>query len=152
MGKGEARNVKSEAAKNNDLMEKTFKQKLFMIKLPPKSQWAHISIFSRTGAKGLGRLIWLKHYYVPKWQIAFTLRLNVPKNSDFMEKPLSKSCLELNSLQKSQWAQMPTSLQSGTRGLQRLICFRYYIALTCPNSFITYMRTGGSMIFADVCI
>ncbi len=54
------------------------------------------------GARGLGRLIWLK-YNVQKWQIILTLGLNAAKNTDFMEKASSKSCLELNSSQRGQW-------------------------------------------------
>ncbi len=57
-----------------------------------------------SGARGLERLIQLKYYNVLKWQITFTLRLNSDKNTDYMEKSLDKSCLELHSLQKTQWA------------------------------------------------
>ncbi len=40
-----------------------------------------------------------------------------------------KSCWASNSVQKIQWAHMSTALQSGSRRLQRLICFKYYIIL-----------------------
>ncbi len=42
------------------------------------------------------------------------------------KKALSKSCLELNSLQKSRGAHISISLQSGARGLLRLIGLKYY--------------------------
>ncbi len=42
------------------------------------------------------------------------------------KKVLNKSCLELNSLQKSQVAHMSISPQSGDMGLERLICFKIY--------------------------
>ncbi len=66
-----------------------------------KSHWAHMSISLRNGARRLERLIWLKYYYVQKQQIIFTLRLNAAKNTNFIKKASSKSCLELNSLQKN---------------------------------------------------
>ncbi len=69
-----------------------------------------MSISPRCGAGRLKRLIWLKYYNVQKRQITFTLGLNTVKNTAYMEKASSKSCIELNSLQKSQWAQMSTSL------------------------------------------
>ncbi len=44
-----------------------------------------MSIFPRSKASGLKRLIWMK-YNVQKWQITFTLGLNAAKNTDYMEK------------------------------------------------------------------
>ncbi len=59
-----------------------------------------MSISPQGGARRLERLTWLKYYNVQKRQIIFTLGLNAVKNTDFMKKSSSKSCLELNSLQK----------------------------------------------------
>ncbi len=42
------------------------------------------------------------------------------------KKVLNKSCLESNSLQKSQLARMSISPQSGDRGLETLICLKIY--------------------------
>ncbi len=42
------------------------------------------------------------------------------------KKASSKSCLQLNSLQKYQGAHMSTSTQSGVRELRRLMCLKYY--------------------------
>ncbi len=42
----------------------------------------------------LGRLMRLKYNNVQKWQITFTLGLNAVKNTDYLEKTLSKSCLK----------------------------------------------------------
>ncbi len=91
-----------------------------------KSQRAHMSTSPRSGVRGLQWLIWLKYYNVQKRQITFTLWLDTAKNTDYMEKTSDKSCLELNFLQKSQWAHMSTFPQSGTRGLQRLMSLKYY--------------------------
>ncbi len=58
-----------------------------------------MSISSRSGARGLERT-WLKYYNIQKQQITLSLGLNAAKNTDYMEKASSKSCLGLNSLQK----------------------------------------------------
>ncbi len=39
------------AAKNIDCIKKRFKEQLFRIKLPSKTQWKHISISARSGAR-----------------------------------------------------------------------------------------------------
>ncbi len=67
-----------------------------------------MSISPWGGARVLGRLIWLK--YVQKWQIIFTSGLNEAKIPILWEKGSSKSFLELNSTQKSQWAHMSISM------------------------------------------
>ncbi len=74
----------------------------------------------------LEKLIQLKYYNVQKWQITFTLGLNAAKNNFYVEKGSSKSCLELNFLQKSQWAHMFISHWSGVKELERLILLKYY--------------------------
>ncbi len=51
------------------------------------------------------------YYDVWKWRNRLTLRLNVVENTNYMKKVLNKSCLELNSLQKSQLAHMSISSQ-----------------------------------------
>ncbi len=61
------------------------------------------------------------YYGIWKWGNQLTLRLNFAKNTNYMKKVLSKSCLELNSLQRSQLAHKSISPQSGDRGLKRLI-------------------------------
>ncbi len=67
-------------------MEKRFKEKLFRIKFPAeKSITPHVYLPPGVGARGLGRLIWLK-YNVQKLEIIFTSRLNAAKNTNFMEK------------------------------------------------------------------
>ncbi len=92
--------------------------------------WAHMSITHWNGVTGLIRFIWLKYYNEQKWQIIFTLGLNAAKNNDYMEKSCSKSCLELNSLQKSLQVCMSISHQSGARELERLIWLKYYMYKT----------------------
>ncbi len=51
------------------------------------------------------------------------------KGSTVAKNCSNKSCWELNSVQKTQKAHMFISLRSGARGLQRLICFKYFIVL-----------------------
>ncbi len=67
-----------------------------------KTHWAQMSISPWSGARGFERLMGLKYFYVLKRQITVTLGLNSDKNTDYMEKALSKSCLELHFLQTSQ--------------------------------------------------
>ncbi len=50
-----------------------------------------------------------------------------------MEKTSSKNCLELNSLQKSQWAYMSNSPLSEARGLDRFACSKHYNAPKWKN-------------------
>ncbi len=85
-----------------------------------------MSSSSRSGARGLERLILLKYYNAPKWQIIFTLGLNAAKNNDFMEKSFNKSCLELIPDKKSSGRihLFPLGVESG--GLERLMWLKYY--------------------------
>ncbi len=53
-----------------------------------------MSIFLRSGAKWLERLMWLKYYNVQKWQITFTLGLNAAKNTNYLKNTSRKSCLK----------------------------------------------------------
>ncbi len=61
------------------------------------------------------------YYDVWKWRNRLTLGLDVAENTNYMKEVLNKSCLELNSLQRSQLAHMSISSQSGNRGLERLM-------------------------------
>ncbi len=45
-----------------------------------------MSISSRSGARGLERLPYLKYYDVLKWENRLTFRLNAAKNMDYMKK------------------------------------------------------------------
>ncbi len=68
-----------------------------------KSRLADISMKPRNGARDLERLIWLKYYFVLKWQNIFNLELNTAKSMHHIKKKGSnKSCSELNFVQKSQ--------------------------------------------------
>ncbi len=60
--------------------------------------------------------------------------MNTVKNMIMWKNASSKSCLELNSLQKSQWSHMSISLPlprspSRARVLERLLCSNYYNGL-----------------------
>ncbi len=87
-----------------------------------KSHRVHMSISPRSGARLLERLMWLKYYNVQKRQIIFTLGLNAAKNTDFIKKVSRKSCLEINSLQKSNRLHVTISSWSRARWLKRLAC------------------------------
>ncbi len=58
--------------------------------------------------------------------IRFSLGLNAAENIGYMKKASSKSCSKLNFLQKRQWAHMSTTTRSGTRGIERLLCLKYF--------------------------
>ncbi len=85
-----------------------------------------MSIFSRSRAKGLQSLPYLKYYYIWKWKSRLTLGLNATEITDYRRKASSKSYSELNFVQKSQWVHAFISPKSGDRGLQTLPCFEFY--------------------------
>ncbi len=68
------------------IWKKASSQSCLELNSPQKSEWAHMSTSPRSEASGLGRLIWLKYYFVQKWQITFTLWLDAAKNTDYMER------------------------------------------------------------------
>ncbi len=79
-----------------------------------------MSTYPQSGARGLQRFIWLKYYIVQKCEVIFTLGLKAVKNTDFMEKSSSKSCLELNFQEECQWTHMsisppPPSVELGSK-------------------------------------
>ncbi len=51
-----------------------------------KTQWTHISIFPRSGARGAKHLPFLKYIDVLEWKSRFTLGLNAAKSTDCIEK------------------------------------------------------------------
>ncbi len=51
-----------------------------------KIQWAHMSIFLQSRARGLERLTSLKHCNVQKWENRISLRLDDAKNTLYMRK------------------------------------------------------------------
>ncbi len=71
--------LRLKAAKNTNHIKKCFKQNLFEIEFPPKTQRTYIFIFPSSGAAGLGlfqRRPGLKYYNVMKRESRFTLGLN----------------------------------------------------------------------------
>ncbi len=87
-----------------------------------------MSIFSRSGARGLQRLLSLNR---------FTLGLNAAKNAHQYQKASNKICSELNSVQKSLRVHTSISPISGARGLQRLhfLELLYYNVLEWESRF-----------------
>ncbi len=53
-----------------------------------KTQWTQISTSSRSGARGLHRLSFLKYYNVLESESRFTLGLKAAKNADYIKKML----------------------------------------------------------------
>ncbi len=53
----------------------------------------------------------------------------MPKISLISKNVSNKSSLEFNFLQKTQWVLISISLRSGTKGLEKLICLKYYCVL-----------------------
>ncbi len=95
-----------------------------------------MSICPLCGAGGLKRLVWLKYYIIPKWQITFNLGPNAAKNTHYIEKKASnKSRLELNLIQRSPQSHVSIFHQSGARGLERLIWLKYYTVLKLQITF-----------------
>ncbi len=54
--------------KTTSYIKKCFKQKLFGIKFLTKTSWTYTSITSRSGAKELRKLLFLKYYNVLEWE------------------------------------------------------------------------------------
>ncbi len=77
LGLGAAKNTLSKKASNKNCLELNF---------VGKSLQAHISISSRSGARGLQWSICLKSYNVQKWKIRFILWLNAAKNAHDIKK------------------------------------------------------------------
>ncbi len=97
-----------------------------------KSQWVHMSISLRSGARGLRRLICLVYYIVLKWKSRFSLGLDAPRIRIVWENVRNKSFPTLTSIHKSQWAHMSIPPRSGAGGLQRLI---HYFILKWKSRF-----------------
>ncbi len=76
------------------------------------------------------------------------LGLNELKNTDYMEKSSSKSYLELNSLQKSQWTHVSISPWGGARGLERLIQLKYNVQ-KCQIIFTSELNAAKNTDFKE---
>ncbi len=75
---------------------------------------AHISIFPRTGVRGLQRLPFLKIFNVLEWERRFPLGPNAAKNAS------NKNYSELNFIQKTQWTHISISTRSGPTDAKHL--------------------------------
>ncbi len=75
-----------------------------------------MSIFPKSGARGLQRSVCLKSHNVQKYEIRFTMELNAAKNTYYIKKTSNKSCSELNFTQKSARVHMSISPQVELRG------------------------------------
>ncbi len=108
------------AAKNIDCIKKWFKQRLFRIKFPTKTQWTHFSIFARSGVRGLQTLPFLKYYDVLKWK-SRSSRMDTTKNTNYTKKFLKKKLLKIKFPTKnSQWMHILISPRSIVKNVQRL--------------------------------
>ncbi len=75
-----------------------------------------------SGANGLRKKLGLK--YVQECESR-----KLQKNTDYIKNGSNKNCLELNFLQKTQYAHMSISPRRGDKGLQKLICLKYFNVL-----------------------
>ncbi len=59
-------------------------------------------MYPKGGARGLQRFTFLKYYNAREWESTsrFTLGLNAAKNIDYIKNASSRSCVELNFVQK----------------------------------------------------
>ncbi len=130
------------AAKNTHFIQKCFELKLLRIKLRTKKSVGAYVDLPRSGIKGFERLPSLKYYNVQKWESEFTLGSTLPKIRIISKHASTKSCGELNSVQKSKYAYMFIFLWSGAGGLQRLICFKYYIVPKWKSRFCLGLNTA----------
>ncbi len=68
-------NLGLSAAKNMYPIKKILGESSLELNFVQKSPQAHLSVSSQSGARGCGRLIWLKYYIALKWQITFRCKL-----------------------------------------------------------------------------
>ncbi len=85
-----------------------------------------MSISHWSGDRRLERYASLKYYNVEKQKSRFTLGLDAAENTHCIKKGSNKCGLELNFVQKSLQAHMSIYPQSGARGLERYLFFKYY--------------------------
>ncbi len=130
------------------IREKVLNKSCWALNFIQKSSWAHMSIPIQSRANGLEKLMWWKDYNVQKWQITITLGLNASKNTAYIEKD-SKSCLELNSLQESQWAHMSISHWSKATGLKNLIWLKYYNVQNWQITFTSGLNAAKNNAYVE---
>ncbi len=107
----QCKNIVSKNASNKNCLELNFLH---------KTQWNHMSLSSRSGARGLERLPWLKYYNVMKWESRFTLRLNTAQIFIISKKASNKNCPELNFLHKTQWKHISSTSDVDVRACKHL--------------------------------
>ncbi len=73
-------NLGVNAVKNTHYIKRISNKSCSELNFVKESQWAHMSIFPQSGARGFERLIWLKYYILLTLQITFNLALNADKN------------------------------------------------------------------------
>ncbi len=88
-----------------------------------------MSIFHRSGVRGLQRLPTLKYYNVLKQESRFTVGLNAAKNRHYIKKCFKWKLFGNQFCTRTSGAHICTFQGSGARGLQRLPSLKYYNAL-----------------------
>ncbi len=114
-------------------------------KFRKKSQLALMSIFPRSGARGLEWLECLKYYIVPRRESRFIFRLNAAEITDYSKKIVQIEVFEHYILYKK------VNGRTG-RGFQRLVCLESYnvqkweigFTLRLNNAKITHYIKKGS--------
>ncbi len=74
-----------DAAKINDYIKNGLSKSGWELNFLQKTQWAHMYIFPRNGAKELQGFICFKCYIVPKGKSRLTLGLNTAENTDYVQ-------------------------------------------------------------------
>ncbi len=110
-----------------------------------KSQWAHMFISHRSGARRLERLICFKYYIILRRESRFILASMLPKLPTISENGPNKSSWALNSVRKSQWVHMSIFPRSGAKRQQRLQSWKYYNVLKWERRFTLRFETAKNM-------
>ncbi len=114
---------------------------MFRIKFcTKKSVGGHMSISPKSRVRGLERLPSSKYWMDWNGKADSLQASTQPKILIISKNASDKSCRALNFLQKSHWAHMstPSAPKSGSRVLQRLVCFKYYICCTEIGKYLLY--------------
>ncbi len=115
------------AIKNTQDLKNVSSKSCCKLNFVQKSQWVHMFIFPRSGARRGSKQCHFRNIEMyKKRQSRLTLKLRLVKNTHYVKNASNKSCCELNFVQKSQQAHMCIFPRSVARGLQRLPSLKYY--------------------------
>ncbi len=102
----------------------------------------HFSVSSRSVARGLQRLPFLKHYTILEWESRFILGLKAVKCTDYIKKYFKQQLSKIRFLTKNSSDAYLHYLQKWSQGLQRLPFLKYYNVLEWENRFTLGLNTA----------